>query len=172
MRLTVRVGERYQAIMAEQMRDLRCPRLQADEIRTFCLKKQARLSHEERHALDMGDQYGFVALDAETKLIPHFEVGKRTMVTAYRFMDTLKARLAERFRFQLTTAGFVPYIGAVERAWGADAPDFGQLVKLFGAINPALAGTPRRRSWRPSQPCSAGGLTWSTSRPAMWRDRT
>ena len=53
----------------------------------------------------MGDQYGFVALDAETKLIPHFEVGKRNMVTAYRFMDTLKARLAEGFRFQFTTDG-------------------------------------------------------------------
>ena len=49
-------------------------------------------------------------------------------------METLKARLADAFKFQLTTNGFVPYIGAVERAWGADAPDFGQLVKSFGAL--------------------------------------
>ena len=27
---------------------------------------------------------------------------------------------------------------AGERAWGADAPHFGQLVKLFGAINPGM----------------------------------
>lgn len=49
-------------------------------------------------------------------------------------MDTLKARLAERLRFQLTTDGFVPYIGAVERAWGMDAPDFGQLIKSYGSL--------------------------------------
>jgi len=79
------------------------------------------------------------AIDAETKPIPHFDVGKRDMVTTYRFMDGLKARLAESFRFQLTTDGFVPYIGAVERAWGADAPDFGQLVKAYGATVPGPA---------------------------------
>jgi hypothetical protein len=56
-----------------------------------------------------------------------------------RMIDALKARLAESFRFQLTTDGFVPYIGAVEHAWGADAPDFGQLVKLYGASLPGPA---------------------------------
>jgi hypothetical protein len=39
----------------------------------------------------------------------------------------------------LTTDGFVPYIGAVEHAWGADAPDFAQLVKLYGASLPGPA---------------------------------
>ena len=38
----------------------------------------------------------------------------------------------------MTTDGLVPYIGAVEHAWGADAPDFGQLVKVYGAtVGPA-----------------------------------
>ncbi len=59
------------------------------------------------------------------------------MITAYRFMNTLQQRL--NGRFQLTTDGFVPYIGAVEMAWGADAPDFAQLVKLYGAVPPGPA---------------------------------
>lgn len=139
MRLLVRTGERCQTILAETMRNLRCRSLQVDELWTYVQKKQARLSFEDRLRLDVGDQYAFVAIDAETKLIPHFDVGKRNMVTAYRFMDALKARLAESFRFQLTTDGFVPYIGAVEHAWGADAPDFGQLVKLYGASLPGPA---------------------------------
>jgi hypothetical protein len=29
----------------------------------------------------------------------------------------------------------VPYIGAGERAWGADSPHFAQLVKVFGALD-------------------------------------
>src|SRR6266511_890030 len=135
MRLGVSVGEHCQEIMAEQMKNLRCPKIQVDEIWTYVRKHQRRLSYEERHAPNIGDQYVFVAIDADSKLIPCFEVGKRNMVTAYRFMDILKARLAENLRFQLSTDGFVPYIGAVERAWGMDAPHFGQLVKLFGAIN-------------------------------------
>ena len=35
--------------------------------------------------------------------------------------------------------GFVPYIGAVERAWGVDALDFGQLVTIYGATVPGPA---------------------------------
>jgi hypothetical protein len=53
---------------------------------------------EERLSRTIGDQYAFVAIDATTKLIPHFEVGKRDMVTAYRFMDGLKGRLTGRFQ--------------------------------------------------------------------------
>ncbi len=62
------------------------------------------------------------------------DVGKRNMVTAYRFMNELKDRLVGRF--QLTTDGFIPYIGAVEMAWGADAPDYAQQTKFYSAENP------------------------------------
>lgn len=136
MRLTVRVGENCQQIMAERMRNLTCAKVQVDEIWTFCRKKQARLREEEKNAVSLGDQYVFVGIDADTKLVPHFDVGKRTTATAYRFMDALKARLAQGVRFQLTTDGFVPYVGAVERAWGADSPHFAQLVKVFGTLDP------------------------------------
>jgi hypothetical protein len=102
MRLTVRVGERCSEILGETMRNLRCQRVQVGEIWTFVQKKQARLTFDERHAPGIGDQYVFVALDADSKLVPHFEVGKRNMITVYKMMDTLKARLA--LHFQLTTA--------------------------------------------------------------------
>lgn len=136
MRLLVRVGEGCQEILDQTMQGVRCRSLQVDELWTFVYKKQARLSFEERFTPEMGDQYCFVAIDAETKLIPHFDVGKRNMVTAYRFMEGLRVRLNGNGRFQLTTDGFVPYIGAVEMAWGADAPDFAQLVKMYGAVPP------------------------------------
>jgi hypothetical protein len=136
-RLLVRVGEHSQTILDQTMRNLTLPHVQVDELWTYVQKKQARLSFEERFSRTLGDQYAFVAIDAETKLIPHFDVGKRDMVTAYRFMEGLKGRLTGRF--QLTTDGFVPYIGAVDRAWGANAPDFAQLVKLYGAVNPGPA---------------------------------
>jgi len=137
MRLTVRVGENCQRILDETMRGLTLRNVQVDELWTFVQKKQARLSFEERFSRTLGDQYAFVAIDAGTNLIPHFDVGKRDMVTAYRFMEGLEGRLTGHF--QLTTDGFVPYIGAVDRAWGADSPDFAQLVKLYGAVPPGPA---------------------------------
>src|SRR5437879_8792393 len=101
LRLLVRVGEHCTRIMDQQMRNVRCEHLQVDEIWTYVAKKQARLSYEERFSPEMGDQYVFVAIDAATKVIPCFEIGKRNMTTAYRMMDGLKGRVAGRF--QLTT---------------------------------------------------------------------
>lgn len=158
--------------MAERMKGLRCQRVQVDEIWTFCQKKQARLTFEERHALNLGDQYVFVGIDADSKLIPHFEVGKRNMVTAYSFMDTLKARLMRGTRFQLTTDAFVPYIGAVERAWGAEAPDFAQLVKVFAGVTLEWAGTPRRRLRRLSQQSCMASRTRRSCLRAISNART
>ncbi len=117
------------------MRNLTCPNIQVDELWCYVGKHQRRFSYEERFNPEIGDQYVFVAIDGESKLIPYFDVGKRNMVTAYRFMDGLRGKL-NGGRFQLTTDGFTPYIGAVEMAWGADAPDYAQLVKLFGAFDP------------------------------------
>jgi hypothetical protein len=124
--------------MAPGVRRPRAPRRAS----TYCRKKQARLNYEERHALGMGDQYVFVGIDAEAKLIPHFDVGKRNMVTAHCFMEVLKGRLAAG-RFQLTTDAFAPYLGAVDEAWGADAP-------FRPAHQASSTGTRTRTSSRPA----------------------
>src|SRR5207245_2026360 len=90
-------------------------------------KKEKRLNGHDNHA-EKGDQYVFVALDAESKLIPAFYVGKRTAESAHYFMDDLQSRLAHRV--QLTTDGFTPYLTAVEDNFGADI-DYAMLVKMF-----------------------------------------
>ena len=36
-----------------------------------------------------GDQWTFVAVDAETKLVPSFRIGKRDLPTATAFMNDL-----------------------------------------------------------------------------------
>lgn len=83
----------------------------------------------------MGDQYVFVALDAETKLIPSYLVGKRDGETALRFMMGLQERLQGNGRIQLTSDGLRAYIDAVEQTFGSEI-DYAQLVKLYSAENP------------------------------------
>jgi IS1 family transposase len=71
-----------------------------------------------------------VAIDAETKLVPVYRVGKRTWTDAGIFMKDLSSRLANRV--QLSTDGLAAYADAVERAFGADV-DYGQAVKFYEA---------------------------------------
>lgn len=67
-----------------------------------------------------------LALDADTKLIPSFVVGKRDMYHARTFMDDFASRLSRRV--QLTSDALAIYPVAVERGFGAEI-DYAQLFK-------------------------------------------
>jgi IS1 family transposase len=127
IRLLVLAGERCIALMDTKMRNLPCNRIQSDEIWTFVGKKQRWVRDEDSN--EIGDAWVFVAIDADTKLIPTYAVGKRNLATTDAFIGDLKQRLAKRV--QLTTDGFRFYVDAVENHFGADI-DFGQIVKLYG----------------------------------------
>lgn len=127
MRLLVLAGQSCLELMDKRMRDLHCEHIQSDEIWTFVGKKQRHVSKDD--SAELGDAWVFVAIDAETKLIPSFTVGKRSAATTNAFVGDLAHRMANRI--QLTTDGFRFYIDAVEKHFGADV-DFGQVVKLYG----------------------------------------
>jgi hypothetical protein len=78
----------------------------------------------------VGDQWTFVALDPETKIVPAFRIGKRDLRTATAFMSDLSERLANRV--QLSSDALAAYADATERAFGADV-DYGQVVKFYEA---------------------------------------
>lgn len=140
-RLLVEVGEGCAKLMDERMRELPCRRIQVDEIWTFCGKKQQRLTAEDDRSR-LGDQWVFVALDPETKLIPSYLVGKRRRSEATAFMSDLSARLANRV--QLSSDALNTYVDAVERAFGTDV-DYGQAVKFYEAepIGPGRYAPPK-----------------------------
>ena len=75
-----------------------------------------------------GDQYTWVALDRRSKLVLSYLIGKRNAANAYHFIADLATRV--HGRIQLTTDGFIPYVGAVEDVFGADV-DFAQLIKIY-----------------------------------------
>lgn len=115
LRVLIRVGEHCDHILNERMRQLPCKIVQVDEIWTYVAKHEKRIQPED-NPRKVGDQYLFVAMDAESKLIPAFMVGKRNGYTAWNFVQDLKMRLNDRV--QLTTDGFQPYIRAVDDAFG------------------------------------------------------
>lgn len=97
---------------------LSCQAVECDEVWTFVLKKERRLTTEERHRGDAGDFYIFVSLDPKSKAVPTFAVGKRDSATTDAFIQDLGQRVTGRP--QLTTDGFRPYLDAVEQAFGGE----------------------------------------------------
>jgi IS1 family transposase len=111
------------------MRNLTCKHIQCDEIWQFCYAKDKNVPADKRGVFGFGDVWTWVALDADTKLVPSFTIGNRGAQTAKRFMDDLASRLANRV--QLTTDGHRAYLEAVEGAFGCNI-DYAMLVKLYG----------------------------------------
>jgi len=127
MRVLLRVGDRCGQILNERMRQLPCKVVQVDELWTY-VGKHERFLLPDDNPLEMGDQYVFVAMDSESKIIPCFRVGKRSAANAWDFMRELEVRLANRV--QLTTDGFRPNGPAVEDAFGSGV-DYAMLVKMY-----------------------------------------
>src|ERR1035437_900350 len=123
MSLNRRVGDACKKIMDEKMRGLNCRNVEIDEIWGFDGAKRKNANRAGAY----GDVWTFIAIDADTKLIPSFIVGKRDAYHAKMFMDDLASRLA--MRVQISSDALAAYPDAFERSFGADA-DYGQLVKI------------------------------------------
>ena len=127
MQLLLKAGERCKILMDSRLRHLTIQHLQIDEIWTYVQKKRARVRKGD--SPELGDQWVFVAIDADTKLIPAFHVGKRHLEDTRIFLWNLYNRISGRT--QITTDGLRHYTEGVPEAFGLNA-DFAQLVKLFG----------------------------------------
>jgi IS1 family transposase len=138
-KLLVDLGTACSVYQDQAMRDLPCQRVQCDEIWCFVGSKQKNVQEEEKG--EYGDWWTWVAIDADSKLVPSYRVGPRDLQEAHLFMTDLAKRL--RNRVQLTTDGFKPYLTAVEGAFG-DAVDYAVLVKLYGSDGGAGRFSPPR----------------------------
>jgi IS1 family transposase len=111
------------------LRNLKCRRVQLDEIWSFVYAKQKNVSRAKAAPIDAGDVWTWVAIDSETKLVPSWRIGDRSAETAIAFVDDLAKRLANRV--QVTSDGHKAYLEAIEGAFGGDV-DYGMLIKVYG----------------------------------------
>jgi len=130
MRLLVEVGEVCADYQNRTFRNLRCRRLQLDELWAwiYCKDKSRTAEIAAKHP-DAGDVWLWVAVDADTKLVPSWTLGDRSLMTATAFVSDLAARL--KGRAQVTSDGHRAYLEAMEGAFGADC-DFAMLQKIYG----------------------------------------
>jgi IS1 family transposase len=110
-------------------RNLTCKRIECDEIWSFVYAKERHLTPELQGVFGYGDVYTWVAIDADTKLVPCWNVGRRDAQSGMAFIKDLSERVNNRF--QLSTDGHKVYLTAVEEAFGSEI-DYAMIVKVYG----------------------------------------
>jgi len=131
MRLLGEVGQVCESYQDRVLNGLSCQRIQLDELWGFNYCKAKTVTPEIAERIPgAGDVWLWVAVDADTKLVPCWRLGGRDAFTAYDFVQNLSRRLKNRV--QLTTDGHRVYLNAVELAFGSNV-DYAMLVKIYGS---------------------------------------
>jgi len=131
MRLLVEVGEVCADFQDHVFRNLRCNRLQLDEMWAWIYCKEKNRTEEiARKNPDAGDVWHWVCVDADSKLVPSWRLGQRDLATATDFIEDIAKRI--KGRVQITTDQLRIYLNVIEDAFGGQA-DFAQLHKIFRA---------------------------------------
>jgi IS1 family transposase len=130
LNLLPRIGMVCAEYQDRTLTGLKCKRIQVDECWSFCYAKEKNVPAEKKGKFGFGDVWTWVAIDADTKLVPSFMVGNRDAKSAMMFIDDLAGRLASRV--QLTSDGLRVYLEAIEGAFGSEI-DYAQLIKTYAA---------------------------------------
>lgn len=129
LKLLADLGNACAIYQDKVFRNLKCKRLELDEIWSFCFAKQKNVPVEKQGEFGYGDVYTWVSIDSETKLVPCWYVGRRDGQSAMEFVKDLASRLANRV--QITTDGFKAYLNAIEESFGSEI-DYAMLIKVYG----------------------------------------
>jgi IS1 family transposase/lambda repressor-like predicted transcriptional regulator len=141
--LLVNIGQACSEYQDHVLRNLDCKVVEADEIWAYCYSKAKNVPDEYQDTFGYGDVWTWTAIDADTKLIPTWLVGERTLADCYTFLADLKSRLKNN-RIQLTTDGLSHYATVADALWRNNV-DFAQLIKVYsslGSVSPEQRYSP------------------------------
>ncbi|MGD8306639.1 MAG: helix-turn-helix domain-containing protein [Ignavibacteria bacterium] len=128
LRILKEAGELASEVLDREIVNLKCKFVQCDEIWCYVYKKQKNCSDLEKRIGEYGDQYTFVAMDSDSKLIISHLVGKRIRGNTHSFIRDLRYRIPQNF--QLSTDQFTQYREAVPNVFGIDI-DYGTVHKHY-----------------------------------------
>lgn len=138
-KLLVDLGEACAEYQDGVLVDLPCKVVEADEIWAYCYAKQKNVPEQFKGTPGYGDVWTFTALCADTKLVPAWLVGERTMDDAEVFLTDLANRMSGRI--QLSTDGHRIYEGTVGPSFAHDV-DWAQIQKHYAGGEPGKYSPP------------------------------
>src|SRR5687768_445540 len=74
LKLLADIGNACAIYQDKAFRNLNCQRIECDEIWSFCFAKQRNVREQHQDEFGYGDVYTWVAIDAESKLVPSWYV--------------------------------------------------------------------------------------------------
>jgi IS1 family transposase len=128
-KLLVELGSACADYLDKTLVNLNCKRIQCDEIWSFVGAKDKNVPANRKDVFGVGSVWTWVAIDADTKLVCSWMVGRRDAGCATAFIQDLAGRLANRV--QLTTDGLKVYMNAVADGFGSNI-DYAMLIKIYG----------------------------------------
>ena len=115
----------------EHVRGLHSKRVQVDEIWAFCRMKAKQAAKNGLEGVwGVGDIWTWTAIDADSKLMVSYSLGRRDYEAAVAFIDDLAERLTGRI--QLTSDALKVYVTAVDEVFGRDI-DYAVLQKVYAS---------------------------------------
>jgi len=125
-------GENAARLLDEKIRDVQCSSVQCDELYSFvnCLERNNKFQ-----AAEIGEQYTYLGIDRQSKLILSHLTGKRNDQTTEIFMADLRKRV--KGTCQLTSDAFSGYRSAVANTFGQNV-HFAQQTKIYSNAFPML----------------------------------
>lgn len=130
IRLLIDAGRACGEYQDQVLRNLKCQRIQLDEIWSFVHCKQDHVKKAKSAPANAGDAWTWTAVCADTKLLITTLVGQRNIDYALIFLDDVRSRLAHRA--QITSDGLSLYLPAMDTVFGDNA-DYAMLQKIYGA---------------------------------------
>ncbi len=103
--------------------------VQVDEVWSFVHAKQKNVPQDKRGEFGYGEVWTWTAIDADSRLMIAWHVGRRDAGAAHIFINDVADRLATRV--QLTSDGNHTYLSAVDEAFGRQI-DYAMLIKQYG----------------------------------------
>jgi IS1 family transposase len=128
LRILKVAGELASEVLDRKLINLKSKFVQCDEIWGYVCKKQKNCSRIEKRIGEVEDQYIFVAMDSDTKLVINQLIGKRTAENTNGFIKDLRYRSPRIF--QLSTDKFPAYREAVTNTFGI-VIDYGTVHKHY-----------------------------------------
>lgn len=132
-RLLADVGDACGFFHDDYVRGLESRHIQCDEIWSFVQTKERNLKRELRGTLGVGDLWTWTGIDADTKLMISWHLGKRTRDDAYAFVRDLAERVVSE-RVQITTDGLPMYNDPI-KLWFHHRADHGSETKDYGVLD-------------------------------------
>jgi transposase-like protein/IS1 family transposase len=138
--LIVLVGEKCDRFLRDRVRGVQAEVIELDELWDF-IGCKAKTAEAKGYTDDRGDSWTWLAIDADSKMILSYAVGKRDEGTGLEFLNRLNGATAGRC--QVTSDGLAVYTYNVPLTLGSRV-DFAQLVKSYAATQDETRYSPAK----------------------------